>query len=126
MDLSQQVIDLSDLRNGLERIALAIQPPEVDRAGLANARKLFAELEPMFQALADGPLGVSDEDGKHQLSAENAKRLKRIGLDVKYVGMTCEGDLLDLHALEAEAKALSSVEKAKSKGVADARSRFGR
>ncbi len=100
MDLSQQVIDLSDLRNGLERIALAIQPPEVDRAGLANARKLFAELKPVFQALADGPLGVSDEDGKHQLSAESVRRLKRLGLDVKYCGIKNAGDLLELEELE--------------------------
>ena len=104
MDLSPQVIDLSDLRNGLERIALAIQPPEVDRAGLANARKLFAELKPMFQALADGPLGVSAEDGEHQLSADTEKRLRRMGLDPKYVGINCEADLREMQDNEADAK----------------------
>jgi hypothetical protein len=79
---------------------LAIQPPGVDVAGLSNARKRFAELTPMFAALADGPLGVSEEDGEHQLSAENAKILKRLGLDAKYAGIKNESELLELKELE--------------------------
>ncbi len=127
MDLSEQVISLSDLRNGLERVTLAIQPPTVDRAGLANARKLFAELKPVFAALADGPLGVSDEDGKHQLSAESVRRLKRLGLDVKYCGIENESQLFEMQEVEAEGKkALEAVTDAKARGVAAAQKRFGR
>jgi len=127
MDLSQQVIDLSNLRTGLDQLMLAIQPAGVDVAGLSNARKLFAEIVPLFAALADGPLGVSDEDGKHQLSAESVRRLKRLGLDVKYCGIENESQLFEMQEVEAEGKkALEAVTDAKAKGVAAAQKRFGR
>lgn len=99
-DLSQQVIDLSNLRAGLDQLMLAIQPAGVDVPGLANARKRFAETVPMFQALVDGPLGVSDGDGGHQLSAEHQRRLERLGLDTKYCGIKNASDLLELEKLE--------------------------
>ena len=125
-DLSQQVIDLSNLRNGLDQLMLAIQPAGVDVAGLDNARKRFAEIAPMFAALADGPLGVSEEDGEPQISAENLRKLKRMGLSGRYVGIENASQLFEMQEAEAEEKkALEAVADAKSKGLAAARSRFG-
>ena len=125
-DLSQQVIDLSNLRTGLDQLMLGIQPAGVDVAGLTEARKLFAATVPMFAALADGPLGVPAEETKPQISAENLRKLKRMGLSGKYIGIENASQLFEMQESEAEEKkALEAVADAKSKGVAAARSRFG-
>ena len=134
-------MDLADLRNALTRMAPAVQT-DMDFAGVANARKLWAEIKPLVQAIDDGPLGVPNPEekdegaaasGKSQLSAvsqvsaENAKRLKRMGLDVKYCGIENEEQLFEMQESEAEEKrALESVADAKAKGIAAARARFGK
>ena len=105
-------MDLADLRNALTRMTPAVHT-EMDFAGVANARKLWAEIKPLVQAIDDGPLGEpnpeekdegADASGKSQLSAENAKRLKRMGLDAKYVGIRSEEQLNEMLEAEAESK----------------------
>ena len=134
-------LDLADLGNALTRMHAAVDS-DMDYAGVANARKLWAEIKPLVQAIEDGPLGVPNPEekdeygypggksqlsGGYKISAENAAKLKRLGLSTKYVNCTTESQFFEIQEAEAEEKkALEAVADAKSKGVAAARSRFGR
>ena len=128
MDLSQTIIDLNKLQGAADDLARAVHPLSMSVAQVGQARAQWAEIWAVAQAINDSPLGASDEDGEPQVSVENTAKLKRMGLDAKYVGIRSESQLLEMKEQEEaeEKKALESVAEAKAKGVAAARARFGR
>ncbi len=150
MDLSQQVIDLNKLQGAADDLARAVHPLSMNAAQIVQAQARWAAIKSVVKQLDASVLGESyDASGQRQLSAENAAKLKRLGIDPKYAGITCESELLELRdndaarkafaelkannvsvdfegcTNESDARARIAVARAKSKGVAAARSRFG-
>ena len=105
MDLSQQILDLNKLQGAADDLARAVQPLSMSVAQMTQARAQWAEIWAVAQAINDSHLGASD--GEPQVTAENAAKLKRMGIDAKFVGIRTEGQLNDMLEAEAEAKAKS-------------------
>lgn len=165
MDLSQlsQLIGrLGELQAAADALARAVKSKPMDEKGLAEHRSSWAAIKTLFEEL-DAVLGEQDPDedeekdkdrdegDKTELSAETARRLRRMDLDLKHCGITSESELLEMRENDAtarkalkelkaenvtvdfkgvtnaeQARARIAVAHAKAKGVAAARSRFGK